>query len=84
MLQVNIKMFPIMYLFLGKYVYWCDRYSVDDSINATLKRANYSSEGCSATFNAQVVHTFDMDKMCGNIEVGAETIYFIEHGNSEE
>ena len=49
---------------------------------ATLKRALYSSEGCPTTFNAQVVHTFDNDTVCGNIEAGAETIYFIESTKS--
>ena len=42
----------------------------------TLKRANYSSEGCPATFNAQVVHT--VDYKCHNIALGAKTLYFIE------
>ena len=68
-----IKIFAIVYLFLGKYVYGCEQYSLS---NATLKKANYSSGGCSATFNAEVVHTFDENNVCFNIEVGAETVYF--------
>ena len=69
-------MFTIVYIFLGKYVYWCVKSL--GNIKATLNRANYSSMGCSATFIAQVVHTFGENKYCHNIEVGAETVYFIE------
>ena len=70
-------MFAIVYLFLEKYVYWCELYSEDK--RATLKRANYSSEGCSANFSAQVVHTFDKNMHCDDLVVGAETIYFISN-----
>ena len=73
--QVNINMFPIVYLFLEKYVYWCE---ASWGGSGTLKRANFSSHGCPATFNAQVVYTFDGNKKCHNIALGAKTLYFIE------
>ena len=81
--QVNINMFPIVYLFLEKYVYWCEDYSNPDSISGTLMRANYSSEGCPATFNAQVVYTFGSKKMCHNIALGAKMLYFIEDDHNK-